>query len=75
MAFMPSALAYLAASITALWGVAHAIPTTSVLRSFEPISDDNRLVVLQEWAAEAITMWGIAALVVIVTVVGSGSDS
>jgi hypothetical protein len=72
---MASALAYLGASITALWGVAHAIPTTSVLRSFEPISDDNRRVVLQEWVAEAVTMWGIAALVVAVTVVGSGSDS
>jgi len=72
---MASAMAYLAASITALWGVAHAVPTLSVLRSFEPISDDNRRVVLQEWTAEAFTMWGIAALIVAVTVVGSGSDA
>jgi hypothetical protein len=32
-------------------------------------------VVLQEWAAEAITMWGIGALVLAVTAVGSGSDT
>jgi hypothetical protein len=73
MKTMASGLAYLAASITALWGVAHAIPTPSVLRSFEPISEDNGRVVLQEWTAEALTMWGIASLVIAVTVVGPGS--
>jgi hypothetical protein len=64
------ALAYVAAAITALWGVSHAIPTPNVLAGFEPITPDNRRVLLQEWLAEAVTMWGIAALVIVVTAVG-----
>ena len=69
-----SALAYVAAAITALWGVAHALPTARVLRGFEPIIPDNRLVILQEWIAEAMTMWGIAALIIAVTAAGAGTS-
>lgn len=66
-------LAYLAAAITGLWGVAHAVPTRQVLAGFAPITPDNRRVLLQEWLAEAITMWGIAALVIVVTAAGGGA--
>jgi hypothetical protein len=45
------------------------MPTRQVLAGFAPISRDNKRVLLQEWLAEAITMWGVAALVVTVTVV------
>ena len=45
------------------------------MRSLEPISSDNHRVILQEWLAEAITMWGIAGVVIAVTVVASGSDA
>jgi hypothetical protein len=67
-------LAYIAAILTALWGVAHAIPTRRVLAGFAPITNDNRRVLLQEWLAEAVTMWGIAALVIVVTAVRADSD-
>ena len=70
MGGMASNLAYLAAGIVALWGVAHAIPTRQVLAGFKPITQDNRRVVLQEWMAEAFTMWGVAALVASATAVG-----
>jgi hypothetical protein len=66
---MAGFLAYAAAAIVALWGAAHAIPTRQVLAGFEPITTHNRRVVLQEWLAEAFTMWGIAAVVVSVTIV------
>jgi hypothetical protein len=55
---MASTLAYAAAALVAMWGVAHAIPTSQVLVGFRPISPDNRRVVLQEWLAEAFAMWG-----------------
>ena len=59
-----------------LWGVAHVIPTRRVLASFDPISSDNRRVILQEWLAEALTMWGMATVVVVVTVVaGARADA
>lgn len=67
---MSSILAYVSAAIIALWGVAHAIPTTRVLAGFVPVSADNRLVILQEWLAEAFTMWGTAAIIIVVTAVG-----
>lgn len=68
------ALAYLAAALTGLWGVSHAIPTRQVLADFAPITRDNRLVLKQEWLAEAMTMWGVAALIVVVTAVDGGAN-
>ena len=70
---MDSILAYIAGAVVAVWGVAHAIPTRQVLAGFEPVSTDNRRIILQEWLAEAFTMWGIAAVVIAVTAAG-GTD-
>jgi hypothetical protein len=39
-----------------------------------PITRDNRRIVVQEWLAEAFTMWGIAAIVIVVTAAG-GADA
>ena len=69
---MAALLAYLAGAIVAVWGVAHAVPTRQVLAGFAPISTDNQRIVAQEWLAEAFTMWGIAAMVIVVTAAGGG---
>jgi hypothetical protein len=53
-------IVYVAASLVALWGVAHAIPTAQVVPGFAPITVDNRRVLTQEWLAEAFTMWGVS---------------
>lgn len=66
---MAEALAYLAAATIGLWGLSHAIPTRKVVTGFEPTTADNHWVILQEWLAEAVTMWGLAALVVAVTAI------
>jgi hypothetical protein len=50
-------LAYVAAVVVAAWGVAHAVPTRQVVAGFGPVSADNRRVIVQEWLAEAFTMW------------------
>lgn len=72
---MNEILAYVAAGVVALWGLAHAVPTRQVVAGFGPISTDSRWVILQEWLAEAVTMWGLAAIVVVATLVGgSGLD-
>jgi len=70
---VPSVLAYVAAGLVGLWGVAHVVPTRQVLAGFEPVSVDNRRVILQEWLAEAFTMWGLAVVVIVATAVG-GAD-
>ena len=64
---MDAILAYVAAAVVAVWGVAHAVPTGQVLAGFAPITPDNRRIVVQEWLAEAFTMWGVAAMVIAVT--------
>ena len=71
---MGEVLAYVAAGLVGLWGVSHAIPTRAVVAGFGEISPDTRRVLIQEWLAEAVTMWFIAALVVVVTRVGSGTS-
>ncbi|MFP8963791.1 hypothetical protein ACLIYP_25050 [Streptomyces nanhaiensis] len=72
---MEEVLAYTAAGLVGLWGVSHAVPTRSVVAGFGEISADNRRVLVQEWLAEAVTMWSLAALVVVVTVVGGGTST
>jgi hypothetical protein len=72
---MAEVLAYLAAGLVALWGVAHAVPTRRVVAGFGPITVDNRRVLLQEWLAEAFTMWGLAAAVVAATMVGGAGSA
>jgi hypothetical protein len=49
------------------------LPTRRVVVGFEPLSTYNRRVLIQEWLAEAVTMWGIAAVVVAGTATHSGS--
>jgi len=68
-------LAYLGAAIVGLWGVAHILPTARVVHGFGDTSHDNRLVITQEWIAEAMTMWFIAAVVVIATASGSSHEA
>ena len=71
---MTTALAYVAAVLVGMWGVAHALPTRRVIADFGPIGHNNRRILLQEWLAEAITMWGLAALVIVVTEVGGAGS-
>ncbi|MGA7833639.1 MAG: hypothetical protein WCA31_00345 [Acidimicrobiales bacterium] len=72
---MSSVLAYVAAGVVALWGVAHVLPTARVVRGFNDTSHDNRLVITQEWIAEAMTMWFIAALIVTATALGGSHQA
>jgi hypothetical protein len=46
--------------------VLRAVPTRQVLAGFEPVTADNRRVIV----AEAFTMWGIAAVVIAATAAG-----
>lgn len=67
---MSTLLAYATAALITAWGVAHAIPARRVVAGFGAISTDNRLVIAQEWLAEAFTMWGTAAIVIAATAAG-----
>jgi hypothetical protein len=71
---MDAVLAYVAAAVIAVWGLAHVIPTRQVVAGFGTISADNSRIITQEWLAEGITMWGIAAFVIAATAVTGAGD-
>ena len=64
-------LAYTAAALTGLWGIAHLIPTHNVVVGFGKLSKDNQLVLTQEWIAEGITLIFLGILMGLVTELGS----
>jgi len=51
------------------------MPTGKVVAGYSDTSRDNRLIITQEWVAEAITMWFIAAIVVVATALGGSQQS
>ena len=63
-------LAYTAAALTGLWGIAHLIPTHNVVVGFGKLSKDNQLVLAQEWIAEGITLIFLGILTGLVTALG-----
>lgn len=67
-------LLYVGSAIIFVWGIAHIIPTRSVVKGFGEISEDNTKIITMEWAAEGITLCFIGVLVLLVTAIG-GSQS
>jgi hypothetical protein len=53
--------------VITLWGIAHLIPTKSVVSGFGTISGDNRKIITMEWIAEGLTLCFIGLLVLLAT--------
>ncbi|MFC2056188.1 hypothetical protein ACFLTO_01290 [Chloroflexota bacterium] len=67
-------LLYIGSVIILIWGIAHIIPTKSVVKGFGEISDDNTKIITMEWVAEGITLCFIGLLILLITaIVGSGN--
>ena len=60
-------LLYLGAGFTTLWGIAHLVPTKSVVKDFGDISTDNKRIITMEWIAEGIALIFFGILVATVT--------
>jgi hypothetical protein len=58
---------YIAAILSIFWGVAHLIPTKSVVKGFGDISKDNIRIITMEWISEGIALIFIGALVFFIT--------
>ena len=67
---MSNLLLYVGAIVITLWGVAHIIPTRSVVNGFGAISADNKRIITMEWAAEGLALCFIGVLVLLVTALG-----
>ena len=59
---MDRALLVTAAVLLVGWGVAHLVPTASVVRGFGEISQDNRRIVAMEWITEGVALIGLGAV-------------
>ncbi len=55
-------LILIGASMAVFWGIAHLIPTKSVVKGFGDISTDNRRIITMEWVIEGITLIFIGVL-------------
>jgi hypothetical protein len=60
-------LLYVGSIIILIWGIAHIIPTKSVVHGFGEISDDNKKIITMEWIAEGLTLCFIGGIVLIIT--------
>ncbi len=61
---------YAGSVIIILWGIAHILPTKSVVKGFGPISRENKRIITMEWIAEGLALCFIGILVLIVTIFG-----
>lgn len=60
-------LLYLGATLTAIWGISHLIPTKNVVAGLGDISDDNRRIITMEWIVEGVSLIFVGALVAVIT--------
>jgi len=58
---------YAGTIIITAWGVAHIVPTKSIVAGFEPLSVDNRRVLTMEWVSEGLLLCFIGVLTGLVT--------
>ena len=66
-----SSTLFLAGSIIVLvWGIAHMVPTRSVVKGFGEISQDNKRILTMEWLAEGVALCFIGLLGLLVTLYG-----
>jgi hypothetical protein len=64
---LSSILLYIGSGIIFIWGVAHIIPTMSIVKGFGELTDDNRRIIIMEWIAEGLTLCFIGVLVFLIT--------
>ena len=70
---MQAVLLYLAAAMTALWGIAHLFATKGAVAGFGDITLDNRRVITMEWIVEGVALVSTAAFVAVATFIQPGA--
>ena len=65
---------YIGSAIITVWGIAHIVPTKSVVNGFGAISQDNKRIITLEWIAGGLALCFIGLLVLLVTII-AGSET
>ena len=63
-------LLYAGSVVILIWGIAHLVPTRSIVNGFGAISEDNRKIIAMESMAEGLTLCFVGVLVLLVTTLG-----
>ena len=67
-------LLYVGSTVILIWGIAHIVPTKSVVKGFGGISEDNIRIITMEWVAEGLTLCFIGLLVLLITIFGDSQN-
>jgi hypothetical protein len=67
-------LLYIGSVLLMFWGVAHLVPTKSVVKGFGDISRDNKRIITMEWIIEGVSLIFIAVIVSSVTYIDYTSE-
>jgi len=65
---------YIGSIVIALWGIAHIVPTKSVVTNFGPISKDNKRIITMEWIAGGLTLCFIDLFVLFITILDGSQN-
>ena len=66
-------LLWIGSMIPLLWGIAHLVPTRSVVAGFGTLSQDNRRIITMEWIAEGLALCFIGLLGILLAIVGAAN--
>ena len=66
-------LLYSGSAFIAFWGIAHLIPTRSVVSGFGKISVDNKRIITMEWIVEGLALIFIGSINATVTAIDYAS--
>jgi hypothetical protein len=64
---MNEVLIYIGAWIIIIWGIAHLIPTATIVKGFGTISGDNKKILTMELLTEGLTLIFLGVLPILVT--------
>ncbi|KPK64953.1 MAG: hypothetical protein AMS21_06065 [Gemmatimonas sp. SG8_38_2] len=70
MNLLATIMLYAGSVVITVWGIAHIVPTKSVIAGFEPLTEDNRRILIMEWVSAGLTLCFIGVLAFSVTVIG-----
>lgn len=67
-------LLLIGALLTITWGIAHLFPTSSVVKGFGDISEDNKNIIRMEWINEGLALIFIGTIVLITAFIDDNSS-
>jgi hypothetical protein len=60
---------YIAAALTAVWGISHLFATKGVVKGFGDLTVDNRRIITMEWIAEGVALISTSVFVIVATAI------